>query len=76
MLNLMTHLLQERKRKAIEMEQQMRTREAMTAKKVSQPEDNMELKAMRAMGAMDEGDAVFGAGSEVTLDSQVLFYSL
>ncbi|XP_074570248.1 splicing factor Cactin-like [Curcuma longa] len=64
----------ERKRKAIEMEQQMRTREAMTAKKVSQPEDNMELKAMKAMGAMDEGDAVFGAGSEVTLDSQVYWW--
>ncbi|XP_042421272.1 cactin-like [Zingiber officinale] len=64
----------ERKRKVIEMEQQMKTREAMTAKKVSQPEDNMELKAMRAMGAMDEGDAVFGAGSEVALDSQVYWW--
>jgi hypothetical protein len=26
---------------------------------------------MKAMGAMEEGDAVFGSGAEVNLDSQV-----
>lgn len=43
----------------------------MAAKKASAPDD-MELKAMKAMGAMEEGDAVFGSGAEVHLDSQVL----
>lgn len=42
----------------------------MTTKKVSAPDD-LELKAMKAMGAMEEGDAVFGSGAEVHLDSQV-----
>ncbi|KAG6512171.1 cactin-like [Zingiber officinale] len=62
------------KRKAVEIEQQMKTREAMTAKKASTPEENMELEAMRVMGTMDEGDAVFGANSEVTLDSLVYWW--
>lgn len=34
-------------------------------------EDNFELKASKAMGVMEEGDAVFGSGAEVNLDSQV-----
>lgn len=33
--------------------------------------NDLELKAIKAMGAMEEGDAVFGAGAEVNLDSQV-----
>ncbi|KAL9264057.1 Splicing factor Cactin-like protein [Drosera capensis] len=37
-------------------------------------EDDFELKAKKAMGAMDEGDAVFGAGAEVNLDSQVYWW--
>lgn len=41
------------------------------ASKPTPPEDNFELKAMKAMGAMEEGDAVFGSGAEVNLDSQV-----
>ena len=35
------------------------------------PEDNFEKKAMKAMGAMEEGDAVFGSNDEINLDSQV-----
>ncbi|CAD6238774.1 unnamed protein product [Miscanthus lutarioriparius] len=32
--------------------------------------DEMEMKAIKTMGAMEEGDAIFGAGAEVNLDSQ------
>lgn len=42
------------------------------ALKPAPSEDNFEMKAMKAMGAMEEGDAVFGSGSEVNLDSEVL----
>ena len=34
-------------------------------------EDNFEMKALKAMGDMEDGDAVFGSGAEVNLDSQV-----
>jgi hypothetical protein len=63
---------QEMKRMAVVKEQQRRVQEAM-ASKPAPSEDNFELKAMKAMGAMDEGDAVFGSGAEVNLDSQVSF---
>ncbi|RWW74091.1 hypothetical protein BHE74_00017980 [Ensete ventricosum] len=63
----------ERKREAVVIEQQRRIQEAIAAKTIT-PEDNMELKAMKAMGAMEEGDAVFGVGAEVTLDSQVYWW--
>lgn len=63
-------MVQDRKREAVVVEQQRRIQEAMAAKAAA-PEESMELKAMKAMGAMDEGDAVFGSGSEVNLDSQV-----
>jgi hypothetical protein len=36
----------------------------------------MEMKAIKTMGAMEEGDAVFGAGAEVNLDSQVCIICL
>lgn len=36
--------------------------------------DELEVKAIKAMGAMEEGDAVFGSGAEVNLDSQVHDY--
>ncbi|XP_010933314.1 splicing factor Cactin isoform X1 [Elaeis guineensis] len=62
----------DRKREAVVVEQQRRIQEAMAAK-TSTPDD-MELKAMKAMGAMEEGDAVFGAGAEVNLDSQVYWW--
>lgn len=51
-------------------EQQKRIQEAM-AVKPPPSEDNLDLKAMKAMGAMEEGDAAFGSGAEVNLDSQV-----
>lgn len=38
--------------------------------------DEMEMKAMKVMGAMEEGDATFGAGAEVNLDSQVCLICL
>lgn len=34
-------------------------------------EDNFEKKALKAMGAMEEGDAIFGSNDEINLDSQV-----
>lgn len=58
---------------AVMKEQQRRIQEAL-ASKPAPSEDNLELKAMKAMGSMDEGDAVFGSGAEVNLDSQVALF--
>lgn len=58
---------------AVVKEQQRRIQEALASKPAAPSEDNFELKAMKSMGAMEEGDAVFGSGSEVNLDSQVAF---
>ncbi|XVE61589.1 hypothetical protein DITRI_Ditri06bG0052700 [Diplodiscus trichospermus] len=63
----------ERKRMDVLEEQQRRLQEAM-ASKPTPSEDNFEVKAMKAMGAMEEGDAVFGSGAEVNLDSQVYWW--
>ncbi|XP_050227716.1 splicing factor Cactin-like isoform X2 [Mercurialis annua] len=63
----------ERKRMAVLEEQQRRMQEAM-ASKPPLPEDNLEIKAMKAMGAMEEGDALFRSGAEVNLDSQVYWW--
>ncbi|XP_018836181.1 cactin [Juglans regia] len=63
----------ELKRMAVVREQQRRIQEAL-ASKPAPPEDNFELKAMKAMGATEEGDAVFGSGAEVNLDSQVYWW--
>lgn len=38
------------------------------------PDDNFERTAMKAMGAMEEGDAVFGSSGEINLDSQVYWW--
>ncbi|KAH9737247.1 Cactin [Citrus sinensis] len=65
--------LLERKRIAVLEDQQRRIQEAM-ASKPTPSDDNFELKAMKAMGAMEEGDAVFGSGAEVNLDSQVYWW--
>lgn len=57
--------------------QKKRLKEAMDSKPAP-VEDNLELKAMKAMGAMEEGDAIFGSNAEVNLDSEVplsLFFS-
>ncbi|XP_057478213.1 splicing factor Cactin-like isoform X2 [Actinidia eriantha] len=63
----------ELKRKAVLEEQQRWIQEAMASRPASQ--DNLEMKAaIKAMGAMEEGDAVFGSGDEVNLDSQVYWW--
>ena len=58
-------------------EQQRRIREAMASKPAPSEDNlhNLELKAMKAMGAMEEGEEVLGTGAEVNLnlDSQVLY---
>ncbi|KAL3637648.1 hypothetical protein CASFOL_018519 [Castilleja foliolosa] len=38
------------------------------------PEDNFERSVMKTMGAMDEGDVVFGSNDEISLDSQVYWW--
>lgn len=50
--------------------QKKRLKEAMVSKPAP-VEDNLEFKAMKAMGAMEEGDAIFGSNAEVNLDSEV-----
>lgn len=55
---------------AVKEEQHKRIQEAMVLKPAPS-EDNFETKAMKAMGAMEDGDALFGSGAEVNLDSQV-----
>ena len=67
--------LQERKRVAVLEEQQRRVQEALASRPVQSTEDNFELKAMKAMGEMEEGDAVFGNNDEVNLDSQVISFT-
>ncbi|CAN7138780.1 unnamed protein product [Brassica rapa subsp. narinosa] len=65
--------LLELKRMVVLEKQKKRIKEAM----VSKPppvEDNLEFKAMKAMGAMEEGDAVFGSKAEVNLDSEVYWW--
>ncbi|KAL6138458.1 hypothetical protein ACLB2K_063740 [Fragaria x ananassa] len=52
------------------LEHQRRIKEAMTSKPAPSPEDIEMKAAMKAMGDMEEGDALFGSSSEVTdLDS-------
>ncbi|XP_039066127.1 cactin-like [Hibiscus syriacus] len=63
----------ERKRMAWLEEQQSRMQEAL-ASKPAPSEDNFELKAIKSMGAMEEGDALFGSGAEINLDSQVYWW--
>ena len=62
-------LEQERKRIAVLEEQKKRIQEAM-ASKPAPSEDNLELKGMKAMGAMEEGDAVLGSGAEVNCETE------
>ncbi|XP_014513749.1 cactin [Vigna radiata var. radiata] len=65
--------LLEWKRMAVKEEQHKRIQEAMVLKPAPS-EDNFETKAMKAMGAMEDGDALFGSGAEVNLDSQVYWW--
>ncbi|XP_076911525.1 splicing factor Cactin-like [Bidens hawaiensis] len=52
-------------------QQQKKLQEAMT---LPPPEDNLESRAMKAMGAMDNDDEVFGNSDEVNVDSQVYWW--
>ncbi|KAM0912630.1 hypothetical protein ACQ4PT_012686 [Festuca glaucescens] len=62
----------DRQREAVVIEHQRKVKDVMIAK--ARKPDEMEVKAMKAMGAMEEGDAVFGSGAEVNLDSQVYWW--
>ncbi|PUZ36548.1 hypothetical protein GQ55_9G047000 [Panicum hallii var. hallii] len=62
----------DRKREAVVLEHQRKVQEAIKVK--ARVPDEMEMKAIKTMGAMEEGDAVFGAGAEVNLDSQVYWW--
>ncbi|KAJ9555746.1 hypothetical protein OSB04_010360 [Centaurea solstitialis] len=63
----------ERKRIAVVEEQQRKIQEAM-ASRPPPPEDNLEMRAVKIMGAMDNGDEVFGNSDEVNVDSQVYWW--
>lgn len=56
--------------------EEQRAKEAMASKPRAQPEDDLEVRARKVMGVVEDGDAVFGAGAEINLDSQVLTFSL
>ncbi|KAJ3670132.1 hypothetical protein LUZ60_010456 [Juncus effusus] len=63
--------------RAAEKERQRRMKEAAASSKKEPSRsvpDEMEMKAMKAMGAMEEGEAVFGSGAEVNLDSQAYWW--
>ncbi|CAN1854354.1 CTN [Linum perenne] len=60
--------LLEKKRTAVLEEQQRRIQPPPP------PSDNFELKAIKAMGAMEEGDAIFGSNAEISLDSAVYWW--
>ncbi|KAK4418800.1 Cactin [Sesamum alatum] len=44
------------------------------ASRPTPPEDHFEKNAIKAMGAMEEGDVVFGTNDEINLDSQVYWW--
>ncbi|KAI3971995.1 hypothetical protein MKX01_030196 [Papaver californicum] len=59
----------ERKSQAVKEEHKRRLQEAM-ASKSAPVDENWELMANKVMGDVVDGDAVFGSGAEVNLDSQ------
>eukprot|EP00249_Psilotum_nudum_P018086 c26632_g1_i1 orf=477-2498(-) len=69
----------ERKRVEVLEEQQRRLQEAAVVSSTNEDE-GMELTGleralvMKAMGAMEEGDAILGSGAEVNLESQVYWW--
>ncbi|WCJ18104.1 Cactin [Euphorbia peplus] len=66
-------LILERKHITVQEEKQRQIQEAM----VSKPpplDDDFEMKSIKAMGVMEEGDAVLGSGAEVNLGSQVYWW--
>ncbi|CAN1284353.1 CTN [Linum perenne] len=65
----------EKKRTAVLEEQQRRIQLSIASKPPPPPpSDNFELKAIKAMGAMEEGDAIFGSNAEISLDSAVYWW--
>ncbi|CAN1854356.1 CTN [Linum perenne] len=67
--------LLEKKRTAVLEEQQRRIQLSIASKPPPPPpSDNFELKAIKAMGAMEEGDAIFGSNAEISLDSAVYWW--
>lgn len=62
-------MMQERKRLAVLEERRIQE----VASRPAPSEDTFEKKAFKAMGAMDEGDAIFGSNDEINLDSQVSY---
>ncbi|KAK8938555.1 hypothetical protein KSP39_PZI011413 [Platanthera zijinensis] len=62
----------DRKREVVLMEQHRRIQEALQPKQATP--DELEMKAIKAMGVMEEGDAIFGVGAEISLDSQVYWW--
>lgn len=63
--------MQERKRLAVLEERRL---QEIASRPAPPSEDNFEKKALKAMGAMEEGDAIFGSNDEINLDSQVSLY--
>lgn len=59
-------------RKRIAVKEDRRVQEMSS--RLNPPEDNFERTAMKAMGAMEEGDVVFGSNEEINLDSQVYWW--
>ncbi|XP_031481104.1 cactin isoform X2 [Nymphaea colorata] len=70
----------EKKRVAVLQEHRKRLQEAVAAARPALADESMDFTnqaraiALKAMGAMEEGDAVFGSGAEVNLDSQVYWW--
>ena len=69
-LNLLHLFVQERKRIAVKEDRRI---QEISSRQNLPPEDNFERSAMKTMGAMEEGDVVFGSSDEINLDSQVRF---
>lgn len=65
--------LLEKKRVEVVEEQQRKHKEAMDMRPPPS-EDNLEMRAVKAMGAMDNGDEVFGNSDEVNVDTQVYWW--
>ncbi|KZV41090.1 cactin [Dorcoceras hygrometricum] len=63
-------MILERKRIAVKEERRIHE----LALRPAPPVDNFENNALRAMGATEEGDAVFGSNNEINLDSQVYWW--
>ncbi|KAL8536103.1 hypothetical protein ACS0TY_011656 [Phlomoides rotata] len=61
----------EKKRMAVKEDRRI---QEMSSRPPPPPEDNFERSAFKSMGAMEEGDVVFGTNDEINLDSQVYWW--